>query len=655
MGRDVAWRVADSVLTGALAGKGRLLLVAGEAGIGKTTLVRSLAEDADARGAVVRWGACWEGGSLLPFAAWIDALRRPSGDRCGAVAARLGDARVGQATDAASAARARSRLFADVVDALEQEASTQPQIVVLEDLHWADAPTLELVRAVAAHLPAMAAVVAATYRDDELDAADLAGIGGAAEWLTLGGLPETEVAPLLAAALGREPSTDEVRSVYRQTGGNPLFVTQVGRLLAAGAPASVPAGVREVLARRLARLSPGCDRVLAVAAVLGTTFDVGNLIAITGESHNGVVAALDEAARARVAQPVDARPDRWSFVHDLVRAARYEALGAGERAELHRRALDVLEGRGHTAAGVLAHHAARARFAPGDVRPAALAVGAAHEALARLAWPEALNLCERALDVAPDGLEGDLWRAEALLAAGDARLRMGDDDKAADAFGGAAGLGRRHERWDLVARAALGFAAGLASFEVPLMEPRQVALLEEAADVLGDDSPLRPLVLARLSVALSLMGADQRRLRLADEAVRLARAGGDPAASRRRSRPAATPPRGRTTSPSGSVPQPRSWPWRSVPATSAWSCWVGAIGSWLCSSCVTSRASTPRSRPSPAAPSGSVTPSTRGTCPCGRRCARTPRVGSTRRRHSPGRRGRSGWRAAASTRPCSTR
>src|SRR5690606_30108590 len=232
-------------------------------------------------------------------------------------------------------------------------------------------------------LPAMAALVAVTFRDDELDPAELAGIGGAAEWLTLTGLPEDEVAPVLAAALGREPSADEVRSVHRQTGGNPLFVTQVGRLLAAGAPATVPTGVREVLARRLARLSVACDRVLAVAAVVGTTFDVDVLVEVTGEPHDGVVAALDEAARARVAQPVESRPDRWSFVHDLVRAARYEALGAGERADLHRRVLDVLEARGHSDAGLLAHHAARARFEPGDVRPAALAVGAAQEALAR--------------------------------------------------------------------------------------------------------------------------------------------------------------------------------------------------------------------------------------------------------------------------------
>lgn len=531
LGRDVARRAAESALGSALAGRGRALFIAGEAGIGKTTLVRSVVEQAHAGGALVRWGACWEGGSLLPFAAWIDALRRPGGDRCAAVAVRLTDGAVEQTADAAAAMRARGRLFAEVVDAVAEAAATRPQVVVLEDLHWADAPSLELVRAVAPHLVSMAALVVVTYRDDELDAAtELAGVGGAAEWLTLGGLPERDVASLLADVLGRQPSADEVRAVHGQTGGNPLFVAHVGRLLAAGAGTVLPDGVRAVLDRRMARLSPLCDRVLAVASVFGTAFDVRDVVAVSGEPDDVVIAALDEAARARLAQPVDDRPDRWSFAHDLVRGARYDALGAGERAELHRRALDALDGRGVTSAGVLAHHAARARFDPGDVRPAALAVAAAQEASARLAWPEALALCERALEAAPTGVDGDRWRAEALLSAGGARLRIGDDEGAAAAFGEAAELAHRHEGWELLARAALGFAAGLASFEVPLMDQRQIALLEEAAAVLAEDVPVRPLVLARLSVALSLMGADERRLQLADEAVRLARIGGDPAA-----------------------------------------------------------------------------------------------------------------------------
>ncbi len=122
LGRQVAFRAAESALGSALAGRGRALFVAGEAGIGKTTLVRSLVEQVGASGALVRWGACWEGGSLLPFAPWMDAFRRPGGDRCSAVAVRLAEGTAEQAPDAAAARRARSRLFGEVLAALAEAA-----------------------------------------------------------------------------------------------------------------------------------------------------------------------------------------------------------------------------------------------------------------------------------------------------------------------------------------------------------------------------------------------------------------------------------------------------------------------------------------------------------------------------------------------------
>lgn len=527
IGRDVVLSACDAALADAIAGRGRLLLLAGEAGIGKSTVVQAVADRGAAAGAVVRWGACWEGETLVPFGVWLDCLRRPGADACAAAADRVerGDLDIG--TDAAAAERARSRFFTEIIDALREVSSERPQVMVLEDIHWADHGSLELLRAVAAYLPTMSLLAAATYRDEEVLAdSPLAGLGGAVERLALEGLHEDHVAALLNDVLGRAPSADEARTVHRQTGGNPLFVTQVGRLLATGSAAVLPAGVRDVLGRRLARLSATCDQVLGVAAVLGTEFDVAAVAAVLGAQEETVLAALDEAGAARLVAPVESSPDRWTFVHALVKTARYDALGTTQRSDLHRRVTDVLEGRG-VPAGVLAHHAARARFESGDGRPASFAVAAAREALGRFAWDEAAALCRRALEVAPPGEAGHELRAEACLGLGDARLRTGDDATAANAFGAAAAVGRTSDRPDLVARAALGFGAGLGGFEVRLLDRRQLEFLEEAVGALPADSPYRPLVLARLSVALSFVGSEQRRLELVDEAISLSRRFGD--------------------------------------------------------------------------------------------------------------------------------
>lgn len=521
-------RAAEAALGRAFAGDGRLVLLAGEAGIGKTSVARAIAVRAETDGAVVRWGASWEGQEAVAFSLWIDCLRRPGGDACAAAATRLEEGGLEAATDSGSAARGRLRLHGAVVDAIAEVAASRPQVIILDDLHWADAPSVDLLVAVAARLPSIPALVVGTYRDDELArSSPLMGIGGNADRIALGGLGEDEVAALLTEVLGRPASGDETRTVHRDTGGNPLFVTEVGRLVAAGAPPAVPTGVRTVLARRLARLSTGCDRVLGAAAVLGTTFDVGTVAAMLDETTDAIAAAVDEAVGARlvVTSPTDSRS--CSFVHPLIGTARYESRGSSERSALHRRAFDVLSTPGSVPAGILVRHALLGRFEPDDPRPADTLVAAARDAVARLALDDAVRLAESALDLAPTGEAGDEVRATAWLAAGDAHLRRGDAQEAAAAFESAAATGRALGRSDIVAGVALGFGAGLGSFEVRLLDQRQVELLEEAAAALPEDARLRPIVLARLSVALSFVGSAERRLDLANAAVAGARRGGD--------------------------------------------------------------------------------------------------------------------------------
>jgi tetratricopeptide (TPR) repeat protein len=528
VGRDVVLAACEAALADALAGRGRLVLLDGEAGIGKTTVARAVAERAWDAGATVRWGASWED-DPLPFGVWSACLRHPEGDACAAAAARLERGEGEDVPDPTNAGRARTRFFAEVVDALRDASSARPQLLVLEDLHWSDIGSLELLQAVAAHLPTMRVLALATFRPDELPAeARLRRIGGAAERVSLEGLAEADVGHLLDEILGRAPSPEEVRAVHERTAGNPLFVTQVGRLLAAGSSIAVPSGVREILSRRLAHLSSACERLLGVASVLGTDMETDLLAEVAGIPEPAVLEHLDKAATARLVTPVGPG-GRCAFVHELVRAACYDSIGSAERTALHRRAIDALESR-RAPASVLAHHAERARFDPADPRPARFALAAGREALARFAWGHAAAQCRNALAAAPPGEAGDEVRAEAWLALGDALLRSGDDTGATDAFLAAAAIGRERGHPELVARAALGFGAGLGSFEVRLRDDLQLDLLEEAVAVLPATSPLRPHVLARLSVALSFVGSQQRRIELADEAIELARRRGDDAA-----------------------------------------------------------------------------------------------------------------------------
>ena len=518
VGREGLLAVGAAAVADAQGGHGRLLLLAGEAGIGKTALAQAIADQARATGAIVRTGACWETEGLPPFTPWLDVLRRPGGDACAAVAAQL-DAGIPEAPDAASAARAQARLFADVVDALYTVGADHPQVVLLEDLHWADGASLELLSALAPHLPSLPVLVVATYRDDELPrTSPLAGLGGQAERLTVTGLDASAVEALLTDVLNRPATAAEAAAVERQTGGNPLFVTQVARLIDAGSE-GVPAGVHDVLERRLARVSTPCAHVLGAAAVLGHEFDQDVLAAMVGVD---VLPDLDEARAARLVAPIDAEPMRWGFVHALVQATRYDGLSATEREGWHRRAVHALRDRPGTTAATLAHHAIRARHEPTDSEPAELLVAAGQEALNRLAWTDAATAFERALAAAPEGPTGDDARVEAWLGIGAARLRQ-DRADVRDAFDEAVAIARRMDRPDLVARAALGFGVGLGAFEVRLLDHRQIDLLEEAAATLDVSSPLLPLVLARLSVALAFVDSDERRAELAIRAVDLAR------------------------------------------------------------------------------------------------------------------------------------
>lgn len=513
--------LADA-LNGALDGRGGLVLVTGEAGIGKTTTASAVADSARRAGATVRWAACWPGGATVAHGPWLTVLAGlgpPGRAAIDALASTAPD-------DGVAAASLRASAYTAVADAIEDGATARPLVIVLDDLHWADAGTVQLLAAVAGRLPSFGALVVGTYRDTDIGGdAPLRRLGASVDRLALRGLDTDEVAAMLTDALGPARAGELAPDVVERTGGNPFLVVQLGRLVAADPDAlrrgALPAGARDLLAGRLAALDDDERAVIVAAAVLGGAFATDVLRRVVADGDVAVDAALDRAAALRI---VERAPgvDAWRFVHDLLRTAAIDGLPSTDLAALHARAADALAGDDDAEPAVVARHVLGAG---GDAAP--WFVRAGDRALAAMAWEEAATQFERAL-----GVSRGRARVPALLGLGRARILSGDPDDAGRAFDEVASLARDNGETRWLVDAALGFSADLSGFEVRLFDQRQIDLLEEAVAALASaDDPasvaLRSTVMARLSVALSLAAPTARRLTLAEDAVALARASGD--------------------------------------------------------------------------------------------------------------------------------
>ena len=529
-GREHVLAQIDGALDDGVRGRGRLLLITGEPGIGKTAVASEAVRRARERDMDVGWGACLNADLSAPFGPWLDILGPQE-----AAAITSGVPASSTATDPQGAEWRRLVAFNRVVEHLRSRAASRPLLVVLEDLHWADTPSQLLLRYVAAHLGAVArAVLLATCRDLEVDvAAPIGTLLAGADRIVLTGLDQRAVADLVSDVTGEAVSPAVAADLRRVTGGNPFFVSQVARLgldrARRVAELTVPSEVHAVLSRRLDRLDELTTRVLGGAAVLGEQFDIDVVAEIDGTGGEELLGVLQTGERAGIVRRLDPAGQRWAFVHALFQKVCAERLALATRVGLHRTAAAALEARGADPA-VLAQHLRRAGLPRHDPRPAQAELAAGAAALDKLAWEDAATHFERAADAAPPGADHDTLRAEALLGLGTARLRVDDAEGAGESFQAAAEVACQRGWKDVLARAALGFGAGFGGFEIRMLDQRQIDLLEQAVAVLPGDSDLRPWVLARLSVALSFVGSPQRRLALADEAIALARARGDGAA-----------------------------------------------------------------------------------------------------------------------------
>ena len=547
-------------LDDALTGQGRLVLIGGEPGIGKSRLADELGARARARDALVLVGRCWEAGGAPAYWPWTQSLRSYVRDadtatlrsqlEVGAVeVARLVPELRGRLPDlgeppSLEAEGARFRLFDATSEFLRRACERRPIVLVLDDLHAADVPSLLLLRFLARELGSMRMLVLAAYRDVDPRPGPALGELLAAlvrepvtRRVSLGGLSKGEAAEYVDLMAPEIASAQLVAALHEETEGNPLFVGEIVRLLATEgieAPSTaevrraVPRSLRDVIARRLTHLSDECNRVLVLASVLGREFALAPLAHMGDVSEDELLGLADEAIADRVLSDLPAGAGRLRFAHVLIRDTLYDGLTGARRVRLHRQAVQALEalygGKPGPHLSELAHHAmAGSKFE----QAVAYARRAGDRELALLAYEESARnyeLALRALDLTDDRDEG--VRCELLLSLGDAQSRAGDDAAAKRAFLDAAGLAQRGRLPRELARAALGYGGRIVSGRG---DERLVPLLEAGLAALSDDEvELRARLLARLAGALGDERWRDRRDRLSTEAVELARRTGNP-------------------------------------------------------------------------------------------------------------------------------
>jgi tetratricopeptide (TPR) repeat protein len=453
----------------------------------------------------------------------------------------------------------RYRLFDAVTAWLSAASAEDALVLVLDDLQWAAKPTLLLLRHIVRAPDAKGLLILGTYRDTELThdhalvelVADLRR-NGALERLPLSGLDDLAVTAIVEQAAGHALDEDGValaRSIYRETEGNPFFVREVLRHLAETnaieqeegqwitrvpiEQLGIPEGIRDVVGRRLSRLSKEANNALRVAAVVGAEFDVDQLQAAGELAESRLLAALDEAVEARLASEVS--PTRFRFSHALVRTTLYESLTGARKVALHRRvakAIESLHGRAlddHLPA--LAHHWARASAPSADTAKAVdYAARAGDRALAQLAHDEAAAYYRQALELlkVAEGSPDDGRPVELLIALGDAQRRAGDPAHR-ETLLEATRLAANQSDADAQIRAVLANSRGYFPSTIGEVDGERVAALEAALAVGLDDTPTRARLLANLGLELTYTRDPERRLNLADEALAIARVGGDAA------------------------------------------------------------------------------------------------------------------------------
>jgi len=472
VGREAERADLRRCLDQASRGRGTLLIVGGEPGVGKTRLAEELAAEARQRGQLALTGHCYEMQGAPPYIPFVemleatarivprDALREAVGDAAPEVAKLMPELRrLFPDIDAPlelPPEQERRYLFNSMQEFMERAGRAQPLFLVLEDLHWAEDSTLLLLQHIAQRLHEMPVLILGTYRDVELDVARPLARAleelvrqRLAHRLALKRLPQDGVEAMLRGLSGQQPPATLVQAVYSETEGNPFFVEEVFKHLAEErklfddrgrwrsdlsiGELEVPEGIRLVIGRRLERVSEECRRVLTTAAVIGRGFSFEVLEALSEVNTDVLLDAIDEAERAHlIASTADGPEARFTFAHELIRQTLVSGLSLPRRQRLHLRVAEAMERVYASAlqehAADLVHHLYRAGTAADPAKTVRYLTLAGEQALEVAAFEDALRHYDNALSLQPaDDRQG---QADLLFKRGLARRSLGRWDEA---------------------------------------------------------------------------------------------------------------------------------------------------------------------------------------------------------------------------------
>jgi class 3 adenylate cyclase/tetratricopeptide (TPR) repeat protein len=560
-------------------GERQLAFVVGEPGIGKTRLSAEVARTAGAAG-VVLYGRSDEE-TLVPYQPFVEAVRPyvlSLSDQILAgelavdalhlarlmpeLAERLAlTPGAGESGD--DPATERYRLFEAMTAILDHAATVAPVLLVLDDLHWADKPTVLLLRHLIRSPRPQRLFILATYRDTEVGpdrplGAALADLRRDHRYdrIRLRGLGAEDVAALTGEWGDQELALIVGRALFDETEGNPFFVAETLRHLAESgairqengrwvadanaADFAIPEGVREVVTRRLARLPEAARRVLSVAAVMGPEFELRPLATVVDLDETSVLDALDAGVAAQVIIEMPEAVDRYVFAHALIRRTLHDEMSTTRRVRLHRRIAEAIEagvdGSPDRRLAQLAYHYGEAAVAGEGEKAVTYAMAAGERAIELVSYEEAVDHFKsavQAIDLALDDQLADLGvrRNDAMLALGDAEWRTGDVAAARRTFAEVAAAAREVGNVEQLARAALGYGAGLGGYGQSVRaDATLIALLDQALGLIGaDTTPLRVRLVGRLATELYYTPEVERRAALGAEAVAMARELDDPA------------------------------------------------------------------------------------------------------------------------------